>query len=91
MQVTQGPYDLFPTIHFEEVDSLQADMLNENTEWKLKQRIYDLQSECLNIDIVGSGEDAAKAIQHQNFLKGKIAAFAELLEDSKEAHVKITL
>lgn len=87
VDVVHDHYDLFPTYHFDTADELRATSLSHEMELRLKERIYQLTDEVMSMDIVGNALEVAQLIQQQNFLKGKIHAFKELLEDSKSSRL----
>lgn len=90
VRMTQSHYDLIPNYEFEEEDRLRADMLPVETEVKIKEWIYQLQQEYMNIHLVG-GEDEQTQIRVMAHIKGKLEVLVTLLESSKEARVKQTL
>lgn len=87
MDLKQDHYDLFPTLHLETVDQLRADTLGAETEFKLKQRCYDLIEEIVAMDVVGTPEEMQLISMRTSFLKGKLEALKDLLEDSKGARL----
>lgn len=89
VDVVHDHYDLYPTYHFELADELRAATLSQELELMLKKRIYELTDTVMSMDIVGDALEVAQLIQQQNFLKGKIAAFKELLEDSKASRMRM--
>lgn len=91
IKVEFNQHMLFPDVSFETEDLMRAAMLSAETEMKLRCRVWDLQSEVLSIDLKGTTEQVSAGIHEQAFLKGKIAAFMELLDDSKESKLKQSL
>lgn len=89
VDVVQDQYDLYPTFHFDTADEIRANTLSAELEMLLKKRIYEMTDVIMNTDIIGDALEVAQIVQQQNFLKGKIAAFRELLDDSKVARMKI--
>lgn len=91
ISVEQTMYDLFPTFHFEKSDELRAKMLAQETEVLLRNRVYELLEESMSLELVGTPEEINQKIGQLNFMKGKIDAFKELLEASRDAKQEATL
>lgn len=84
-------YDLYPTFTWEEVDLLAAKRLRPEAEIRLKEKIYQTQADVNSIAQSGTTEELDHARQLRSHLLGKMAAWQELLDDSKEAHLAASL
>lgn len=82
-------YDLYPQFLFEEQDLLRAQALLQETEIWLKDRIYALTQEIVNTVITGTPDEKDELISKTNFMKGKIDAYEELLNNSRDAKYKL--
>jgi len=67
---------------------MRAQALLQETEIWLKQRIYELTREILQTPLgVGTPEEINRAIATTNLMKGKIDAFTEMLENSRDTKI----
>lgn len=85
IQMKFGPYDLVPTYDREEADILQGKTLTVETEIAIKIRMCEIRDAIINTAIIGTPEERQQLLELQNFMRGKLDAFQELLDDSQEA------
>lgn len=91
IKAQMGQHDLFPTFDFEEADLLAAQNLKPETEILLKEKIYEVMVGVVDTEFAGTPEEVLDQIKAVSFQKGRMAAFKELLEDSKNAKAQLNL
>ena len=68
------------------MDQIRSDLLNPDQQRKLGTRIAEMSTAALELEMTGSPADVSNAIGQYQYLRGKIDAFKELLEDHSNAY-----